>query len=118
MSMKNITEDLTQLVCECLQTDECLAHCNHGPCFPCQRLAGCLIENGCVLLPWKIGDVVYYISNRETIEKDIIIRLTLTKTGCNPILEKHTTGFWKHYNWFRSYEEAKDYLKLKKEKNK
>ena len=102
---------ITQLVCECIQTDECIAHCNYGPCCTCTRIANYLSQCGCRILPWKIGDIIYYISPRNTIETDTVIRLTVTKNGVNPLLDKHTTSFWKCYKWFRTEEEAKDYLK-------
>lgn len=109
-------ERLTQLVCECLQTDECIAHCNYGPCCTCTRLANYLATSGCKPLPWKINDIIYYINPRtKKIETDTVIRLTITQAGCNPILAKHKTSFWKHYQWFRTEWEARNYLKNKKE---
>lgn len=109
---------LTQLICESYQTDECIAHCNYGPCCTCERIANYLATSGCVVLPWKIGDTIYYITDRDTIETDTVIRLTITKNGVNPLLDKHTTGFWKHYKWFTSYDAAKTALKELKEKEK
>lgn len=103
---------LTQLICDCIQTDDCIAHCNHGPCCTCGQIANYLIENNCAILPHKIGDTIYYINPRNNaIEEDTIIRLTITKTGCNPILDRHTTKFWKHYKWFTSSEAAEEYIK-------
>lgn len=67
---------------------------------------------------YNIGDTIYYINPRtNTIETDTIIRLTITKSGCNPILAKHTTKFWKHFKWFTSYKEAENYIKELKKSN-
>ncbi len=111
---------LTQLICESYQTDECIAHCNYGPCCTCERIANYLTQCGCVILPWKIGDTVYYITDRCTIDTDTVIRLTVTSTGVNPLLKRHKTSFWKSYKgkWFRTEEEAKTALKELKEKEK
>ena len=111
---------LTQLICESYQTDECIAHCNYGPCCTCEHIANYLEASGCVVLPWKIGDTVYYITNKGIIDTDTVIRLTVTSTGVNPLLKRHKTSFWKSYKgkWFRTEEEAKTALKELKEKEK
>jgi hypothetical protein len=108
---------LTQLVCESYQTDECIAHCNYGSCCTCERIANYLATSGCVVLPWKIGDTVYYITDDYKIETDTVIRLTITATDVNPILDHHNRGFWKHYKgrWFKTLLEAEDYLEELKE---
>lgn len=53
---------LTQLICESCQTDECIAHCNHGPCCTCERIANYLATSGEVLPPVDVGDKVWYIN--------------------------------------------------------
>lgn len=108
---------LIQLVCESYQTDECIAHCNYGPCCTCERIANYLATSGCMVLPWKIGDTVYYITNDYKIETDTVIRLTITATDINPILDRHNRSFWKHYKgrWFKTLCEAEDYLEKLKE---
>jgi hypothetical protein len=55
--------------------------------------------------------MIYYIGPRNTIETDVVIRLTVTNKGVKPLLDRHTTGFWKEYKWFRSQIEAENYLK-------
>lgn len=111
-------ERLVQLICESYQTDACIAHCNYGPCYTCERIANYFEASGCMVLPWKIGDTIYYITDRATIDTDTVIRLTITKKGINPLLDKHNTSFWKYYKckWFRTEEEAKTALKELKEK--
>jgi hypothetical protein len=53
---------LTQLICDCLQTDECIAHCNHGPCCTCEQIANYLVTSGEVIPPVDVGDKVWYIN--------------------------------------------------------
>ena len=52
---------LTQLICDCLQTDECIARCNHGPCCTCDHIANYLATCGTVIPPVDVGDKVWYI---------------------------------------------------------
>lgn len=58
--MTNIKR-LTQLICESYQTDECIAHCNYGPCCTCERIASYLTTSGEVIPPVDVGDKVWYI---------------------------------------------------------
>lgn len=53
---------LTQLICESYQTDECIAHCNHGPCCACESIANYLATSGEVIPPVDVGDKVWYIN--------------------------------------------------------
>ena len=107
-----MNQELLDLVCASYQTDECIAHCNHGPCGSCVSITNYLEANGCIVLPWKIGDTVYYITKDYKIDTDTVIRLTITSTGVNPILKRHNRDFWKHYKgrWFKTLFEAEDYL--------
>lgn len=113
-----MNKELFNLVCGSYQTDECIAHCNYGPCCTCLRITNYLEANGCVILPWKIGDTVYYITDNYQIDTDTIIRLTITSTGINPLLKRHKRGFWKSYKgrWFKTLFEAEDYLEELKER--
>ena len=112
-----MNKELCKLICACLQTDECIAHCNYGPCCTCQRLTNYLEANNCEVLPWKIDDTVYYITDKGTIDTDIVIRLTITKIGVNPLLKRHKTSFWKSYKgkWFRTLTEAEEFVEELKE---
>lgn len=42
-------EELEEIVCEALSCDECIAHCNHGPCHQVQSVVEALIERGVIL---------------------------------------------------------------------
>ena len=52
---------LAQLICESYQTDECIAHCNHGLCCTCNNIVEYLAASGEVIPPVDIGDKVWYI---------------------------------------------------------
>lgn len=74
-------------------------------------LADYLLANKVCLLPFNVGDIIYYIDTESyTIETDIIERVTVTKKGFYPKLKKHTNGFWKAYKWFTSYESAQKFF--------
>ena len=103
-------DKLCELVCESVQTNECIAHCRNY-CNICKDIANRLIASGMTTSPWQVGDTIYYINPQtNTIETDAVVRLTVTKSGVNPILKRHNTGFWKYYTWFTSQEEAENYL--------
>lgn len=103
-------DKLCELVCESIQTDECIAHCRNY-CGVCIKVVDRLIASGMTTSPWRVGDIIYYINlQTNTVETDTVIRLTVTKAGVNPILKMHNTSFWKHYTWFTSQEEAENYL--------
>lgn len=55
-------ERLKELICEVIQTDECVSHCNHPYCGECERLADHLLANGVIVPPCKVGDTVYYFT--------------------------------------------------------
>ena len=57
---------LTELICENIQTDECVAHCNHPYCDKCKNLADYLLENGVIVPPCKVGDTVYRVIEMGT----------------------------------------------------
>lgn len=53
---------LMQLICESYQTDECIAHCNYGPCCTCKMITNYLVASGEVIPPVDVGDKVWYIN--------------------------------------------------------
>lgn len=75
------------------------------------ELAKYLIANGVMLLPYKVGDKIYYIDRHTNkVEEDTIKFITITKNGPKPILTWHNTGFWEYCvfgsNVFFTKEEA------------
>lgn len=48
-------EKLNKLMCEALETDECVGHCNHPPCWKVKLAVDSLIANG-VEIPVRCKD--------------------------------------------------------------
>jgi uncharacterized membrane protein len=70
-----------------------------------------LINHGVTVLPYKVGDKLYYIDRHiNTVEEDTIKFITITKNGPKPILTRHNARFWEYYvfgvNVFLTKEEA------------
>ena len=42
-------ERLSEIVCEALQNDSCIAHCNYGYCCIVKNVVDKLLENGVIL---------------------------------------------------------------------
>lgn len=62
------------------------------------ELAKYLIANGVMLLPYKVGDKIYYIDRHTNkVEEDTIKFITITKNGPKPILTRHNKHFWEYY---------------------
>ena len=87
-----------------------------GRLMDAYNIADNLIANGVTVLPYRVGDKIYYIDRyTNNIEEDIIKFITITKHGYKPILTRHNTKFWEYYmfgaNAFLSKEEAEAVLK-------
>lgn len=80
------------------------------------ELAKYLIENAVTILPYRVGDKIYYIDRHTNkVEEDIIKFITITKSGPKPILTWHNKHFWKYYvfgvNVFLNRESAEAAIK-------
>ena len=42
----NVREKLVEIVCDAMESDGCIGHCNHSPCFEVERVVNALIANG------------------------------------------------------------------------
>ena len=58
---------LIELICERIQSDECIRHCNHPPCNACKNTADYLLENGVIVPPCKVGDTVYVCDRADVL---------------------------------------------------
>ena len=50
--MDNTIEKLTKWMCDALETDECIGHCNHPPCYRVKFAVDNLIANGVTVQKW------------------------------------------------------------------
>ena len=55
-------DTLKELVCEAIQEDDCIAHCNYPHCHKVNSVVHNLIKHNVIIAPCKVGDTVYYIS--------------------------------------------------------
>lgn len=51
---------LLELICESMQTDECISHCNHPYCDICKNIARRLLEDNWVRLSCRVGDILWF----------------------------------------------------------
>lgn len=42
----DVKEKLAKIVCEAMEADGCIGHCNHPPCFAVEGVVTALIANG------------------------------------------------------------------------
>ena len=75
---------LIELICDSIQTSECVCHCNHPYCNECNKLADYLLANGVIVPPCKVGDMVYRVVTMGT-------GVTFKKVGYNTYKQKEQT---------------------------
>ena len=61
----------------------------------CDRAARTLEK--CYLVPYNVGDTLYFINHLGNIDTDTIKYITITKTGAKPILNHHNIRFWNYH---------------------
>ena len=44
--MMDVRKKLVDIVCDAMESDGCIGHCNHSPCFEVERVVNALIDNG------------------------------------------------------------------------
>ena len=42
----DVREKLIEIVCDAMESDGCIGHCNNSPCFEVERVVNALIDNG------------------------------------------------------------------------
>lgn len=70
---------LKKLVCESIQTDECICHCNYPYCNNCEIIADHLLAGGVIVPPCKVGQTVYVLTSDSLtgIEKSRVKRMVI-----------------------------------------
>ena len=48
----DIREKLVDIVCDAMEADGCIGHCNHPPCFAVERVVNALIAHGVTVQEW------------------------------------------------------------------
>ena len=85
MSM-DVREKLVEIVCDAMERDGCIGHCNNSPCFEVERVVNTLIANGVTVQEW--------ISVDERLPENFISVLGyMTDAGeFPPVRECYTVG--------------------------
>ena len=42
----DVREKLVEIVCDAMERDGCIGHCNNSPCFEVEQVVNALIANG------------------------------------------------------------------------
>ena len=81
-----VREKLVEIVCDAMERDGCIGHCNNSPCFEVERVVNALIANGVTLQEW--------ISVDERLPENFISVLGyMTDAGeFPPVRECYTVG--------------------------
>ena len=48
----DVRKKLVEIVCDALESDGCIGHCNYSPCFEVERVVNALIDNGVTVQEW------------------------------------------------------------------
>ena len=48
----DVREKLVKIICDVMETDGCICHCNHSPCFEVERVVNALIDSGVTVQEW------------------------------------------------------------------
>ena len=48
----DVREKMVEIVCDALESDGCIGHCNYSPCFEVERVVNALIDNGVTVQEW------------------------------------------------------------------
>ena len=48
----DVRKKLVEIVCDVMESDGCIGHCNHSPCFEVERVVNALIDNGVTMQEW------------------------------------------------------------------
>lgn len=63
----DVREKLIEIVCDAMESDGCIGHCNHSPCFEVERVVNALIGKGVTVQEWISVDDKYPPYNRDVL---------------------------------------------------
>ena len=94
----DVREKLVKIVCDVMETDGCICHCNHPPCFEVERVVNALIANGVTVQEWipvddrlpEVGGYVVCIAKRNPFSRFMPMIARIEKNGwVNPMTEQY-----------------------------
>ena len=94
----DVREKLVKIVCDALESDGCIGHCNYSPCFEVERVVNALIDNGVTVQEWisvydelpEVGGYVVCIAKRNPFSRFMPMVARIEKNGwVNPITEQY-----------------------------
>ena len=94
----DVREKLVKIVCDVMETDGCICHCNHPPCFEVERVVNALIANGVTVQEWipvddrlpEVGGYVVCIAARNPFSRFMPMVARIEKNGwVEPMTEQY-----------------------------
>ena len=103
----DVREKLVEIVCDAMERDGCIGHCNHSPCFEVERVVNALIANCVTVQEWipvkdKLPEIVStHKRYRSTIKKSIrVLCVCVQKSGKTMVKEGYC-------EWYNDYPEPR-----------
>ena len=94
----DVREKLVKIVCDVMETDGCICHCNHPPCFEVERVVNALIANGVTVQEWipvddrlpEVGGYVVCIAKSNPFSRFMPMVARIEKNGwVDPMTEQY-----------------------------
>ena len=94
----DVREKLVKIICDVMETDGCICHCNHPSCFEVERVVNALIANGVTVQEWisvtdrlpEAGGYVVCIAARNPFSRLMPMVARIEKNGwVNPMTEQY-----------------------------
>ena len=84
----DVRKKLVEIVCDVMESDGCIGHCNHSPCFEVERVVNALIDNGVTVQEW--------ISVKDRLPEDNSDVLAYSRSGeeSRIYLACYSNGVW------------------------
>ena len=94
----DVREKLVEIVCDAMESDGCVGHCNHSPCFEVERVVNALIANGVTV--HECGNWKYYHKQNKAVctscsfERDLDANFgkDIACPNCGSYMPKPTKG--------------------------
>ena len=94
----DVRKKLVEIVCDVMESDGCIGHCNHSPCFEVERVVNALIDNDVTVQEWisvydelpEVGGYVVCIAKENPFSRFMPMVARIEKKGwANPITEQY-----------------------------